>query len=181
MKSRIRIILVLIIIFGVLLQNTIIAMAEKGGGNFQRSNNDELKNPLSQKQVMHCANLTREEVLATYGRAYEIVPTGSEGEQKGYYYKGIGVTFVFLSDKSNEKVLRIECDNSISINGAKAGMTFEQIQEKLGEASIVQDTIEVYYDIYILGYLIDNCRVVFSSFKADGKNSRLMIIEKRSY
>jgi len=181
MKSRIRIILILLITVSIILQNTVLALAKNGEGSFQLNKNSyNQEMPLSKKQVMRCVSMMKEEVLAAYGHNFEVVRTGSEGEQEGDYYQKIGITFVFLPNEPNGKVLRIECDNNISINGAKAGMNFDQIKEKLGDVPIRQTFIEEYYKIYLLEYVVDNCRVVFSSFKTDGMNSRLMLIEKRS-
>lgn len=176
MKSK-RVILVLMIILIVIIHNTVFA--NNGEETFQQNKNDENQEmTLSQQQVMRCLSLTKDEVLAAYGHNFEIVRTGSEGEQEGYYYKNLGITFVYRADG---EVMRIECKKSITINGAKAGMTFAQIKEKLGDAPIKQGFIEAYFKIYILEYEVDNARIAFSSFNADGTNSRLIIVKKRSY
>lgn len=126
------------------------------------------------KDFLSFMSLTKSEILNKLGKSYEIVPAGAEGLEEGYYYKALGLTFTF--DESSNNVSEILCEDTVSINGAKAGMNFKQIQEKLGKTQVKDTWVEVPENkAYEIVYSIDNCMVKFLSFSKDGSKSVLHI------
>jgi hypothetical protein len=105
------------------------------------------------------------------GDKYEITAAGAEGSFQGYYYKNLGLIFVFEDDDS---LSFIDCDDKFEINGAKTGMNFAQIQALLGEAQIEETWFESPDNkAYEITYKIDGCIYWFMSFYDDGNDSNL--------
>ncbi len=109
----------------------------------------------------------QDELLAKLGDGYEIVPSGSEGTYEGYYYKELGLTFIF-----NHKLLWIDCDDNIDIRGARPGMTFEEIMKVLGDAEIEDTFIEIPENkAYEIRYDLDGFTLCCESVNKDGSGS----------
>lgn len=113
--------------------------------------------------------LHRDELQDKYGNDYEEMQIGPEGYYEGYYYKKLGLTFGY----SNNLLEYIKCDNEVWINGIKNGMSFKEIQQKLGESTIKQDDTEDSF--YWMLYDFDGYTVEIDSNDKEGNNSLISI------
>lgn len=114
-------------------------------------------------------------VIQKLGNDFEIVNAGGDDPIEGYRYKDLGLTFAFDEPDSKEVSL-IKCDNNIEIRGVRGGMTFSQIQNKLGKAPVYDTFISSpEYKAYEINYKIDNGIVEFFSRYEDGKESTMTI------
>lgn len=112
-------------------------------------------------------------VIQRLGNDFEIVNAGGDGPIEGYRYKDLGLTFAF---DDGIDVSWIDCDDNIEIRGARGGMTFSQIQSKLGKAPVYDTFISSpEYKAYEINYKIDNGIVEFFSRYEDGKESTMTI------
>jgi len=122
--------------------------------------------------------MTKSQLIEELGNGYEEVDAGAEGTEIVYYYKELGLTFSFSDDN---EVVNVDCDKTVNINGARAGMNFSQIQAVLGKQKIRKHTVqtfeseegEVYYEMC---YSIGNCLVFFQSFSKDGSDSTVFVL-----
>jgi hypothetical protein len=112
--------------------------------------------------------LTKKEILDKLGEDYDIIRTGPDGgSYRGYSYSEWRMTIVFKSLGSDggddDRIAYIECRGEMSdINGARVGMTFEEIKGFLPEGEVFSYTHidrrdEPYYSFrYVYdGYMID--------------------------
>ncbi|MGE5329111.1 MAG: hypothetical protein ACM3KR_06375 [Deltaproteobacteria bacterium] len=126
------------------------------------------------KDLFSYISLTKDEVIKKLGKKYKIEPTGAEGLEEGFYYPKLGITFAF--ENKDNKVSSIYCDEKVEINGAKPGMNFKQIQQKLGTAKILESYMETPDNkCYDLRYIIKNISVEFTSMRKDGSDSILRL------
>lgn len=125
-------------------------------------------------------SLTRDQVIQKFGKTFETVDTGFEKSCTGFYYKNAGLIFTFDDEENpNSKVAWIDCTQDIEINGAKSGMNFEQVQEKLGATQINEVSIKgLSQKLYELNYVINDCLITFRSDYKDGKSAILNIMRK---
>jgi hypothetical protein len=125
-------------------------------------------------EILGYINLSKNELAEKIGNNYQIVPTGPEETEEGYYYPQIGITIVFDETK---KVDCIYCDGKVTIKGVKSGMNFEQVQKILGKTQIREFSDEESNSkIYEIWYFFGNdCKLIFMSDKNDGNNSSLSI------
>ncbi|MEW6173316.1 MAG: hypothetical protein AB1510_09675 [Bacillota bacterium] len=129
------------------------------------------------ENISDIIGMNKDGVIYELGSDYEIVQTGAEGAYEGYNFKAYGMTFVF--EDADDKIAWIECDGTVDIKGAKAGMNFAQVQEKLGKTKINDTWYETPENkAYELVYVIKNCRVEFVSSKEDGSDSWLTVYKK---
>jgi hypothetical protein len=116
--------------------------------------------------------ITREEVINKLGDNYEEVETGPEGSLTGLLYSDIDLEFAL----DDGKVIIIYCGEKVEFNGARAGMNFKQLQERLGKGAIEKTWYETPENIaYKTSYIFDNNVLTFLSFEEDGSNSWLWI------
>ncbi len=120
--------------------------------------------------IANCFNLPIEEILKKYGDSYAVINTGIEDTEKGYEYTS-GLIFVVCDD---EKTLsRIDCKDSIIINGVHGGMKFDEIMKFLGDEEVQCDDIAEDEKYYSLTYQINDLIICFRSCSADGTNSTM--------
>lgn len=129
----------------------------------------------SLKEISSLFSLSLADAKNVLGKETKIVETGAEGTFEGYYYKDKGITVVFDPDRINW----VGVNDNVDINGAKQGMNFAQIQEKLGQKKV----LETWYEspdnkAYEIIYEIGNCVVEFLSFEKDGRESSIWIYKK---
>jgi hypothetical protein len=114
--------------------------------------------------------LKKDEVLDKFGNDFVIVPEGGEGTEEGYMYEQFGLTFVF--EGADNHIAWVSCSEKVDINGARTGMNFKQIQDKLGVAEINDTFIEIpEYRAFEINYRIGDCIVNFFSQDEEGKNA----------
>jgi hypothetical protein len=93
-----------------------------------------------------------------------------------FFYKKLGITIIF---DDSDNVDFVHCNKKIDINGARAGMNFLQIQEKLGKTHVKETWVETEHNkAYEIEYECENLIISFLSFKKDGTNSKLTIFRK---
>ena len=135
-------------------------------------------NALEGEKLFTYFKLKKDQVLQRLGNNYSIVYTGAEGSYEGYHYPKIGITIVF---EDNETIRFIECDNKVNFNGAKAGMSFAKIQQKLGKREIQETWYETEDNkAYKIEYVYGDLIVEFLSFNKDGKDSVVTIYKNPS-
>ena len=115
-------------------------------------------------------SMKKSEIIKELGNDYELVGAGAEASEEGYSYEKTGLVFVFGYE---DVVDLIECEE---IEGAKAGMNFTQIQEKLGTAKIEDTFVELpEYKAYELNYKLSNCTISCISNEKDGSQSWIWV------
>ncbi|MEW6182168.1 MAG: hypothetical protein AB1500_03190 [Bacillota bacterium] len=128
------------------------------------------------KGISGIINMSKDGVVGELGNNYEFVDAGPEGAREGYYFVEYGLTFVFDDD---HKIVSIDCDQMVDINGARAGMDFAQVQKKLGGKKIAETSYGIPENkAYELSYWINECKVVFSSFEEDGRDSWVTVYKE---
>ena len=91
---------------------------------------------------------------------------------EGYRYENYGITLRF----EGSAISLIECNEKVNINGAKLGMTFNQIKNILGEGETRKlVAIEPNQPEYALIYVYDKIMVWFGSMDKNGITSVLQI------
>lgn len=129
--------------------------------------------------------MKRNELIPKLGNKYELVDSGAEGTNQGYYYKEKGITLVFNDiDYSFEQspLIWVECDaDKLDLNGLTPDMNFSQIQERIGKGEITKDKIEEIiwqHDYwYTMTYKIGHILLEFRSFSEDGSDRYWVIAE----
>lgn len=134
------------------------------------------------KDLLSYVNLTKDEVIQKLGKNYEMGGIGDD-VSRGYYYPELGITFDFDDFyKKDNKVITINCNDKVEINGAKNGMKFEQIKQKLGPAKVdaIPEELSVHSKYYEINYEVKGAIITFASSFEDGTDSFLRIhpIEK---
>jgi hypothetical protein len=125
------------------------------------------------KDIFDIIGKTAEQVEQKFGNIYKKVNVNYDGYMEGFYYADIGITAAFGSD---ETVSCVYCTEKIDINGARSGMDFSQIQEKLGEAHLSQKWAETPVNAaYEIRYSTEGRTVVFFSRQKEGDNSIMSI------
>jgi hypothetical protein len=129
-------------------------------------------------------NLSKEELISRFGENYI---EGTTTVEKSHiilpclYYKDLGLTFILGDGMVRYIRIYSETNNKgINVNGAKPGMNFEEICNKLGEAE-VNETWEATKTIkaYEIHYGIDGLVYKFLSRYQDGRASKLIITDDR--
>lgn len=132
---------------------------------------------ITKDDLLSLFKLKKDEVIKKLGDKYDIVFTGAEGSYEGYEYKELGITVCFDSD---DTIAFIDCDEKVSIDGARTGMSFAQIQEKLGKSEVKETWIETPENkAYEITYTVDNCVISFLSIDKDGTDCGLSIYKSR--
>ena len=133
------------------------------------ANNSEilLDEPV-EEQLNQLFNMDKDKVLEQLGDGYEIVPAGAEGLLNGYYYKDMGLTFVFDEDDNN-KLWFVDASEDLTIKEVNSKMNFAQIEEKLGKGLrgeiVGEDGVT---PIYVMRYTMENFTMSVLSFDAEG-------------
>ncbi len=74
----------------------------------------------------------------------------------------------------------IDCDDTVDINGARAGMNFNQIQKILGKRKISKTWVETPENVaYEIEYKFEKCIVFFRSYHNDGRDSEAFIMSDK--
>lgn len=128
---------------------------------------------ISKDVLLSLFKLKKDDILIKLGNTYKLVPAGAEGSYDGYWYKELGITIAFDADDS---IAFIDCDKNVNIDGARAGMNFRQIQEKLGKSEVKETWIETPENkAYEITYTKDNCTISFVSAEKDGTDCNLSL------
>ncbi len=103
---------------------------------------------------------------------------GEDGSQLGFV-SSEGLTYVFSEDGT---IAYIMCDNSVTLNGAHGGQSFEEIMELLGSNQIKSYSLGEYETYYYLDYYYGNIKYRFRSLNDEtGNNCVLIGIYTQSY
>ncbi|OPZ89097.1 MAG: hypothetical protein BWY74_02864 [Firmicutes bacterium ADurb.Bin419] len=122
--------------------------------------------------------LNKEAVINWLGNEYEIKAAGAEGQEKGYYFEQHGLMIVFDEDNTL-MITSAYCDQKVDINGARLGMTFSDIQEKLGVTEIGKlNVFEPNQSNYAIIYDFGDWHVWFG---ADENNSPTTALQIRNW
>ena len=121
---------------------------------------------------------SKDQVLEYLGKEYTIVMAGAEGLEDGYYYEEYGITLLFEYNEPY-RVMRVECADTISIQGARLGMTFKEIKEILGKGESFKAEDGEYIGRYYLNYHLCNRLVQFGAPKENASTDYLEI--RRDY
>lgn len=116
--------------------------------------------------------LNKDQVIKRLGNNYEVINAGTENAEEGYRYENYGMTIIF----EDSAISLIECDERVSINGAKLGMTFSEIQNILGEGETRKLVpIEPDQPEYALFHIYNKIMVWFGSMDENGVTTALQI------
>lgn len=121
------------------------------------------------KDIFDTLGMTGEQVEQKYGNGYKRIFVNYDGCMEAFLFseKGLAVAF-----GSGGTVACVYCTDKIEINGARAGMDFSQIQEKLGETGLRQTWAETPIDAaYEIEYGYNGRTVVFISRQEEGNDS----------
>lgn len=130
---------------------------------------------LDVNEVSNWFDMDKDSILELFDLDYDITQTGADDSYTGYYYKKLGLTFIFTP--SGNTLVSILCEENVLINDAHAGMNFSEIQKLLGKSKINSVYIQDYQRTdYYLEYQYNNIRYEFSSNDGEGKNSTLTIL-----
>jgi hypothetical protein len=125
------------------------------------------------KEIFDTIGMTAEQVEQKFGKSYKKISVNYDGNMKGFLYSDKGFTVAF---ENNGTVKHVYCTDKIEINGAKSGMDFSQIQEILGEASVIQTWVETPINTaYKIEYSLNERTVVFFSRQKEGNDSIMCI------
>lgn len=125
------------------------------------------------KDIFNTIGMTGEQVEQKYGKGYKRISVNYDGYMEGFLYSDNGFTVAF---ENNGTVKHVYCTDKIDINGAKSGMDFSQIQEILGEASVIQTWVETPINTaYKIEYSFNGRTVVFFSRQKEGNDSIMCI------
>lgn len=151
----------------------------EGRGVYTKIPEENLNTPTTPKKLFSYLEFHKKEMISELGKDYEIITIDHRAfKSTGYYYPKYGLTFDFIEGEENY-VSRIICDETVDINGARAKMNFEQIQQYLGKGYVMEvmderipgkelKTYELFYRIY-------DTIIRFNSPYEDGKDSLLSI------
>lgn len=129
------------------------------------------------KDLINFLSLTQDQIIKLLGANYD---QKSYDDNTGTYtivtYKEKNLSFRFNKNKNTDYIY---CSGGVSINGATAGMNFEQIQKKIGQGTLghVYNSIGglINIDIYTLSYNFNGNKVLFYSYENNGQNSKLTL------
>ena len=125
------------------------------------------------KDIFDSIGMTTQQLEDKFGSDYSKVSVDYNGYMEGFLYSKEGFTAAFDKDG---KVGRVYCQDTIEIGGAKSGMDFAQIQDKLGKTSVRQTWVETPINAaYELEYRLNGRAVVFFSRQNEGTNSIMSI------
>lgn len=142
------------------------------------------------KLVSDLLGRTREEAVSMLGDGYTIIATGGEGWCEGYYYADKGLTLSFypedmeadpqygIYEQDLNRVLDVWCDEKVDINGARVGMTLDQLISALGEPVQVVYANE-YYPVDVVFFQIEDLSVSFR-MGGDHYTADLAVISRRT-
>lgn len=151
----------------------------EGSGVYKKIPEGNLIITTTPKDLFSYLRFSKKEMISELGKDYEIITIDNRAfKSTGYYYPKYGLTFDFIEGEENY-VSRIICDETVDINGARAKMNFEQIQQYLGKGYVFKvideripgkelKTYELFYRIY-------DTNIRFDSPYEDGQDSRLSI------
>lgn len=151
----------------------------EGSKVYKKIPEENLNIKTTPKDLFSYLRFSKKEMISELGKDYEIITIDDMAfKSTGYYYRKYGLTFDFIEGEENH-VNRIILDETVDINGAKAKMNFEQIQQYLGKGYVfvVNDeripgkelkTYQLFYKIY-------DTIIRFDSPYEDGKDSMLTI------
>lgn len=125
------------------------------------------------EDIFEVIGMTAQQLEQKFGSGYSKVSVDYNGYMDGFLYSDEGFTAAFGDDG---KVKCIYCGDKIDIGGAKSGMDFSQIQEKLGKTAFRQTWVETPVNAaFEIEYSISGAAVVFFSRQSDGSNSIMCI------
>lgn len=151
----------------------------EGSGVYKKIPEKNLTITTTPKELISYLEFNKKEMISELGKDYEIITIDHRAfKSTGYYYPKYGLTFEFEDEEGNY-VSRIICDETVDINGAKAKMNFEQIQQYLGKGyvhEVIDERIPgKELKSYELIYKIYDTIIRFDSPYEDGKDSMLII------
>lgn len=125
------------------------------------------------KDIIEAIGMTAQQLEQKFGSGYSKVSVDYNGHMEGFLYSEEGFTAAF---GDGGKVACVYCTDKIDIGGAKPGMDFSQIQEKLGETAYCQTWVETPINAaYEIEYRFSGRTVKFFSRQSDGSNSIMSI------
>lgn len=125
------------------------------------------------KAIFESIGMTAEQIKQKFGSNYSKVSVDYDGYMEGFLYSEEGFTVAFGDEG---KVEYVYCSDKIEINGARSGMDFSQIQQKLGKTSIRQTWVETPINAaYEIEYSFNGRTVCFFSRQNEGSNSIMSI------
>lgn len=125
------------------------------------------------KDIFEVIGMTAQQVEEKFGSGYSKVPVDYNGHMEGFLYSEEGFTAAF---GDSGKVAYVYCTDKIDIGGARSGMDFSQIQEKLGKTAFRQTWVETPVNAaYEIEYALGGRSVFFFSRQSDGGNSIMSI------
>lgn len=124
-------------------------------------------------EIVGLLGKNKEEVIGKLGDKYSLASLDENVVTKNlFYYESLDIAFNF---DENNSVDWIVCYNHIDVNGAKSGMTFNEIQDKLGMTEMEYMDSDEGLSQYSLRYNMDSFIATFISHTEDGANSLLII------
>ncbi len=125
---------------------------------------------LTEKDFNRLFTLSKDDILKYFGNEYEIVDD-NEFVQDGYFFEKYSLTITF---DDNNLISAIYCGDKVSIDGAKKGMAFNSIMEKLGKTDI-EEIVFISDYAYRISYNMKQYIVTFTSYDKTGDDSMLII------
>lgn len=127
---------------------------------------------LNYEEVYQCIGMSKVEIEKNLGEDYVTSYNGPEGTFETYLYEDLGLEFAF--DYPCDEVCMIYCDETACFKGVRAGMSFDEIMDKLGKREIS----ELGYGypvstIYCIDYEFENYRLTFVSYDKEGNDTKL--------
>ena len=132
---------------------------------------------ISKDELLGLFKLKKPDILKKLGDNYKIVLCGAEASYDGYRYKEFGIVIAFDFD---DTIAFIDCDENVNIDGARTGMNFTEIQEKLGKSEVKETWIETpEHKAFEITYIMGDCIIRFMSQEKDGTDCGLSLYKKR--
>ena len=123
--------------------------------------------------IIETLGMTAQQVEEKFGDGYSRVFVNYDSYMEAFLYREQGFTVAFGKDG---KVACVYCSEKIDIGGARSGMDFSQVQEKLGKTVYRQKWTDTPANAaYQIEYGLGGHTVVFFSRQSGGSNSIMCI------
>lgn len=123
--------------------------------------------------IIETLGMTAKQVEEKFGSGYSRVFVNYDSNMEAFLYREQGFTVAFGEDG---KVACVYCSDKIDIGGARSGMDFSQIQEKLGKTVYREKWTDTPVNAaYQIEYGFDGRTVVFFSRQSGGNDSIMSI------
>jgi len=123
--------------------------------------------------IIETLGMTAQQVEEKFGNGYSRIFVNYDSYMEAFLYREQGITVAFGEDG---KVACVYCSDKIDIGGAKSGMDFSQIQDKLGKTVYREKWTDTPVNAaYQIEYSLDGYTVVFFSRQSGGSNSIMCI------